>query len=74
MEPAPGEGSEAAGVDLEATESAVHERLNADRDADEQRTYDDDLAAFAEHRNRGLVALEYEDTEPQYAAATANTS
>ncbi|OVE86311.1 hypothetical protein [Natronolimnobius baerhuensis] len=64
---APGEGSEAAGIDLEAAEEEVHERLNAAREADDQRTYDEDIAAFAEHRNRGLVALEYEDTEPEYA-------
>ena len=55
---APGEGTEAAGIDLEATEREVHERLEEERDA--ARTYDDDLAAFAEYNNRAAVRYQYE--------------
>ncbi|MXV64354.1 hypothetical protein GS429_20240 [Natronorubrum sp. JWXQ-INN-674] len=60
---APGEGTEAAGIDLEATESAVHDRLEAERDV--SRTYDDGLAAYAEYLNRALIAIEYEDADPE---------
>ena len=61
---APGEGTEAAGIDLEATEREVHDRLEADRAADESRTYDDGLGAYAEYLNRALVAVEYDDASP----------
>lgn len=59
---APGEGAEAAGIDLEETELAVHDRLEADRETG--RTYDDGLAAYAEYYNRALVAIEYSDADP----------
>ncbi|ELY44155.1 hypothetical protein [Natronorubrum bangense] len=62
---APGEGTEAAGIDLEVTEREVHERLEADRAADESRTYDDGLGAYAEYLNRALVAIEYDDANPE---------
>ncbi|MFA9504585.1 hypothetical protein ACERIM_17630 [Natrinema sp. H-ect1] len=55
---APGSGVEAAGIDLEATEELVHERLEADREY--ARAYDDGLAAYAEYHNRAFVAHEYE--------------
>ncbi|WP_137290198.1 hypothetical protein [Natronorubrum halophilum] len=61
---APGEGAEAAGLDLEAAEGEVHERLEAERDGDASRTHDGDLAAYAEYHNRALVAIEYEGAEP----------
>ncbi|WP_436343598.1 hypothetical protein [Natronorubrum sp. FCH18a] len=61
---APGEGSEAAGIDLEAAEDEVHERLEAERNADESRSYDDGLAAYAEYTNRANVAMEYDDASP----------
>lgn len=56
---APGEGSEAAGIDLEATESEIHDRLEAEREG--TRTYDDGLAAYAEYTNRAYVANVYGD-------------
>ncbi|MFA9428033.1 hypothetical protein [Natronorubrum sp. A-ect3] len=62
---APGEGTNAAGIDLEVTEREVHERLEADRAADESRTYDDGLGAYAEYMNRALVAIEYDDANPE---------
>ncbi len=62
---APGEGTDAAGIDLEVTEREVHDRLEADRAADESRTYDDGLGAYAEYMNRALVAIEYDDANPE---------
>ncbi|WP_049889048.1 hypothetical protein [Natronolimnohabitans innermongolicus] len=61
---APGEGSEVAGIDLEATEEEVHELLDADRG---ERSYDGGLAAFAEYHNRAYVAQEYGDGSPDGA-------
>ena len=60
---APGNGSEAAGIDLEAVELAVHDQLEAERSA-ASREYDDGLAAFAEFRNRQLVVAADEGVEP----------
>jgi len=67
---APGEGSEAAGIDLEATEQAVHDRLEADRNQSESRTYDDGLADYAEYMNRAFVVIEYEESRPDPAQAS----
>ncbi|WP_455448343.1 hypothetical protein [Natrinema thermotolerans] len=61
---APGQADQAAGLDFETTESAVHERLEDERGGSDGRRYDDGLAAFAEHRNRRLVAAEFGDREP----------
>ncbi|WP_254523597.1 hypothetical protein [Natrinema caseinilyticum] len=61
---APGQGAEAAGIDLEAAEREVHERLEAERNSGERRRFDDGLAAYAEYQNRGLVAVEFDDAEP----------
>lgn len=58
---APGSGTQAAGIDLEETESLIHDRLEADRG--EPRTYNDGLAAYAEYHNRGHVAVKYDDAE-----------
>ncbi|MFC6764395.1 hypothetical protein [Natrinema soli] len=58
---APGEGTEAAGIDLEATTEEVHERLEADRD--ESRAVDDGLAAYSEYYNRAYVANGYGDAD-----------
>ncbi|AGB37493.1 hypothetical protein [Natronococcus occultus] len=63
---APGEGAEAAGIDLAETERLVHDRLEDDR-TDATSAYDDDLAAFAEYQNRAFVAQEYADAEPDPA-------
>jgi len=60
---APGEGTEAAGIDFELTEREVYDRLEAEREV--SRSYDDDLAAFAEYYNRAIVAIEYDDAEPE---------
>ncbi|TYT61147.1 hypothetical protein [Natrialba swarupiae] len=63
---APGEGADAAGIDLEATEGEIHERLEAERaaiDAD-SRAYDDGLAGYAEYMNRAFVMIDYEDERP----------
>ncbi|MFU8868276.1 hypothetical protein [Natronococcus sp.] len=62
----PGEGTEAAGIDLEETELAVHERLEDER-TDGSTGYDDALASFAEYQNRVFVASEYDDAEPDPA-------
>jgi ribosomal protein L37E len=62
---APGEGTEAAGIDLEATEGEIHDRLEDERESSESRTHDDGLAAYAEYQNRGLVAMEFDDREPE---------
>ncbi|AFZ71321.1 zinc-ribbon domain-containing protein [Natronobacterium gregoryi] len=59
---APGDGSQAAEIDLEETESEIHERLEAARD--ESRSYDAGLASVAEYQNRASVASEYADAEP----------
>ena len=64
---APGEGTEAAGIDLEAVELEVHDRLEADRSADASVQYDDGLAAFAEFRNRQLVVADDEGVDPDDA-------
>ncbi|WP_049923282.1 hypothetical protein [Halopiger djelfimassiliensis] len=63
---APGNGSERAGIDLEATEQIVHERLEDSRQ--EPRSYDPGLAAYAEYRNRAYVAKEYDDASPDAVA------
>lgn len=63
---APGEGTEAAGIDLEETERLVHERLEDER-TDSSSEYDDDLAAFAEYQNRAFVASEYDGADPDPA-------
>lgn len=63
---APGDGSVAAGIDLEEVEREVHERLDAERrnrDAAE-RTYDDGVAGIAEYANRQNVVEYYEGTRP----------
>ncbi|WP_049925007.1 hypothetical protein [Halopiger goleimassiliensis] len=56
---ASGNPVEAAGLDLEATETVIHDRLETKRES-ESRSYDDDLAAYAEYRNRALVAAEFD--------------
>lgn len=56
---ASGDGTEAAGIDLEETEELIHDRLEADRV--KSRTYDDGLAAYAEYHNRAHVAIKYDD-------------
>ena len=63
MPDAPGNASEASGIDLEAAEAEIHERLQNERNADARREYDDALAAAAEYRNRELVAVQYADAE-----------
>ncbi|MDQ2048893.1 hypothetical protein RBH26_00175 [Natronolimnohabitans sp. A-GB9] len=65
---APGEGTEAGGIDLEATEGEIHDRLEAERDA--ERSYDSGLAAFAEYNNRAHVAIEYDDAQPERVTPT----
>ncbi|ELZ16745.1 hypothetical protein C477_15255 [Haloterrigena salina JCM 13891] len=60
---APGEGSQAAGIDLEATELEVHDRLEAERDS--SRSYDDGLAAYAEYNNRAHVASQHDGTDSE---------
>ncbi|EMA30915.1 hypothetical protein [Halobiforma nitratireducens] len=60
---APGDGSQAAGLDLEATEGEIHDRLEAERES--PRNYDDGLASVAEYTNRGFVAAEYGDADPE---------
>ncbi len=59
----PGEGTEAAGIDLEVAEREVHERLEADREA--SRSYDGGLAAYTEYRNhlRAIAAEEGDDPD-----------
>ncbi|RQG97615.1 hypothetical protein [Natrarchaeobius oligotrophus] len=66
---APGEGSQAAGIDLDATAEGVHERLEAERDGGggEPRALDGGLVAYAEYQNRAFLAVEYEDARPNSA-------
>ncbi|MDF9746671.1 hypothetical protein [Natrinema salsiterrestre] len=64
---APGEGIEAGGLDLGDTEALIHQRLEDEREPSESRTYDDGLAAYAEYRNRYLVASEFADEAPEGA-------
>lgn len=54
---APSGDVESAGIDLESTERAVYERLEAERE--EPRVVDEDLADYATYQNRAIVALEY---------------
>ncbi|WP_247000495.1 hypothetical protein [Halosolutus gelatinilyticus] len=63
---APGSGTEAAGLDLDETEREVHDRLEAERDAANapSRSHDDGLGAYAEYLNRYVVAIEYEEIDP----------
>lgn len=58
---APGDGVEAAGIDLERTEGIVHDRLDAERGEAAARDYDDGLAGIAEYENRRLVVEAYAD-------------
>ncbi|WP_339103693.1 hypothetical protein [Haloterrigena salinisoli] len=60
---APGEGSQAAGIDLEATEGEIHDRLEDARES--TRSYDDGLAAYAEYNNRAYVANQYDGTQSE---------
>ncbi|ELY88523.1 hypothetical protein [Natrinema altunense] len=62
---APGDGTESGGLDLEATEGAIHDRLEDERDTAESRTYDSGLAAYAEYQNRRLVEREFGDSDPE---------
>ncbi|WP_222919061.1 hypothetical protein [Natrinema sp. SYSU A 869] len=55
---APGNGAEAAGINLEETEKLVHDLLEDEREY--SRTYDDGIAAYAEYNNRAFVAHEYD--------------
>ncbi|RQG89818.1 hypothetical protein EA462_07305 [Natrarchaeobius halalkaliphilus] len=65
---APGEGTQAAGIDLEVTANEVHERLESERaTSGEPREYDGALAAYAEYQNRAFVSVEYEDERPGLA-------
>ncbi|RKD97103.1 hypothetical protein [Halopiger aswanensis] len=64
---APGNGSQAGGIDLDRTAELVHEELETDRGAADSRTYDADLAAFAEYWNRALIASDYGDANPEPA-------
>ncbi|QCS42798.1 hypothetical protein [Natrinema versiforme] len=66
---APGQGSEASGLDLEAVDRAVHDRLEEEREPADRRTYDDGLAAYAESENRRLVVRDFEDRNPDGASA-----
>jgi len=63
---APGEGAEAAGLDLFAVESEVHDRLEAERESagEASRTYDDGLAGLAEYRTHQRVAAADAGVEP----------
>lgn len=58
---APGNGTAEAGIDLEATEDLVYDRLEDERSADASRIDDDGLAAYAEYVNRASVASRYDD-------------
>ncbi|ELY76356.1 hypothetical protein [Natrinema gari] len=62
---APGDGAESGGLDLEATEGAIHDRLENERDTAASRTYDSGLAAYAEYQNRRLVKREFGDSDPE---------
>ncbi|OAQ53887.1 hypothetical protein HTG_06360 [Natrinema mahii] len=68
---APGQADEAAGLDLEATAAAVHDRLEAERTGSDTRQYDDGLVAHAEYYNRMLVAVEFDDADPDAPDADA---
>lgn len=54
---APGESEAVAGIDLEGAEGEIHDRLDAEREAQgaDARGYDGELAAIAEYRNRQNV-------------------
>lgn len=65
----PGQGSEASGLDLEAVDQAVHDRLEEEREPADRRTYDDGLAAYAESENRRFVVRDFEDRNPDPANA-----
>ncbi|MFP8954898.1 hypothetical protein ACLI4Z_18340 [Natrialbaceae archaeon A-arb3/5] len=64
---APGDGSQAAGIDLEAAEDEIHQRLESERAAAgaDSRAYDEGLAAYAAYQNHAAAAIEYEDAEPE---------
>ncbi|THE65005.1 hypothetical protein D8Y22_10385 [Salinadaptatus halalkaliphilus] len=57
---ASGDGTEAAGLDLEVTAAEIHAQLEAEREG-ESVSYDDGLVAYATYYNRGIVASEYDD-------------
>ncbi|ELY69301.1 hypothetical protein [Natrinema versiforme] len=61
---APGQDSTASGLDLEAVDQAVHDRLKEEREPSERRTYDDGLAGYAEYQNQRIVVIEFEDRTP----------
>jgi len=62
---APGESTEASGLDLALTEREIHEYLEAEREAsnDLSRSYDDGLAVYAEYANRQSVRSDHTDDE-----------
>ncbi|ELY85500.1 hypothetical protein [Natrialba taiwanensis] len=57
---APGNGTEYNGINLDAVEERANDQLAAAR-ADDDPTPDEGLAAYAEYRNRVLVATEHGD-------------
>lgn len=63
---APGEAEVAAGIDLEGLEVGIHDRLEAEREAQgvESRALDGELAAMAEYRNRQNVVEQAEGERP----------
>ncbi|WP_226006467.1 hypothetical protein [Natrinema salinisoli] len=61
---APGNGSVEAGIDLEATERAIHDRLEEEREPSESRTYGTGLAAYAEYQNRLRVLSDFANETP----------
>lgn len=64
---APGEGTAFAGIDLEAAEREIHDRLEAERNSSAQRTYDEGLDAYAEYQNRMLVDARFDGSDPDPA-------
>lgn len=71
---APGDGETAAGLDLEATESEIHDRLEAERASEgyESRATDAGLGALAEYLNRQSVVAAYTDDDPGGPPAVAD--
>lgn len=63
---APGESTEAGGLDFATVEGAVHDRLEEERRAagDSPRSSDDGLADYAEYENRRYVIATYADADP----------
>ncbi|MFP9059198.1 hypothetical protein ACLI4R_01560 [Natrialbaceae archaeon A-chndr2] len=70
----PGESDSSNDIEHAAVERAIHEALEAHRDANgfDSRTYESELAAFATEHNQRYVVAQYTDRDPGSPPDPAN--